>query len=482
MALESRNGMYVEVIANNDTVTLAQDQMLQTEHGSGAINISVGSANDYDLGLRFVVDNSFGVGDVNMNSGAFIIPAGATYQFVVVPDGANKKFERRKPAWLGLGTEDEIQLMLSNAKAIGKTVELADGDIPVTETLTAPLVTGNRIRGKGAMEAILPNHPLRGLGSSLVWQGDRSGSTVSTDSYGSGTPGSRPVGTLLHYQGRELSLEHLAFHGALSAELAPQPPAQPVAKCPLGLLINTTGAGLGTGKLHVRKVVFDYFDTAVQAGTTLNEANCDTSAWYDVHFLRCNTGLKTINLQGMGHTFYNLRVGLTTTAFDFFAGGDLTCYRTFVGSQTTLLKFNNDTPTGFGPNAGQYHFYGLKLDAQAHTSKLVEMEVGNYYADIIFDGLHVGYGVTTDYMFNISNWTTLQINHSKNIREGMFRWNTTSARSLIIVENSRLYGNVTDPAMLFDTANSTGSCRCIVRNCVVDGSNTVLDYDAVLTG
>ena len=482
MALESRNGMYVEVIANGDTIALTQDLMLQTEHGSGAISINVGTASSYAMGLRFVIDNSLGIGDVNMNSSAFIIPAGATYQYTVVPDGAGKKYVQRIPVWLGLGTEDEIQLALNNAKVTGKDIELAGTDIFVTETLTTPFATGNGIRGKGAMDAINPNNNLRGLGSSLVWQGDRSTETADTTVWDGAVVNEevpRPLGTLLHYRGREMSLEQFAFHGARHAEISPSP----IAKCPVGLLINTSGAGLGTGKLHVRKVVFDYFDTAIQVATLLGEGNCDTSAWYDVTFNRCNTGMKTINAQGLSHTFYNLRVGLTDVVFDYLAGGDLTCFRTFIGNTTTLLKFNNDTPAGFGLNGIKYHFYGMKIDSQVHTSKLVYMEAGTYYADIVFDGLHVGYGgVTTDYMFNIANHTTLQVRNAKNIREGMFRWNTTTAKSLIVVETSRLYGNVTDPAMLFDVANSTGACRCIVRNCILDGTNTILNYDAVLTG
>jgi hypothetical protein len=478
MAIEVVNGMSVEVIVNSDTIALTQDLYLQTEYNSGAIAVSVGAASGYSLGLRFIVDNSRGVGDVNMNSGAFIIPAGAVYQYTVVSDGGGgKKYVQRLPVWLGLSTEDEVQLALNNAKATGKSVELAGGEIAVTETLTAPYVVGSGIRGKGATESVPYTHPLQGLSTRLVWTGDRTDATTSTISQnGSATVSTRPLNTLLHYTGGDMSLEQFALDGAYRSDID-----LAVAKCPLGLLINRTGNGIGTGKIHARKLTFNYFKTAIQLGVTLNEFNCDESSWYDVAFNRCDVGMKTVNIPGMSHVFYNLRVGGTTTVFDYHAGGDLTCYRAFIGGTTTLLKFN--ATAGFGPNNAKYHFYGLKVDAQAQTSKLVDMPVGNYYADIVFDGLHVSSNTpTTEHMFKVADTTTLQVRNSKNVRQGMFRWNTTSAKSLIVVENCRLVANVANPATLFDAANSTGSCRCIVRNCILDDTNAVLNYDAVLTG
>jgi hypothetical protein len=474
--------MYVEVIANGDTIALTQDLMLQTEYGTGAIGINVGAASGYALGLRFVIDNSLGAGAVTVNSGTFVVPAGAIQQATVVPDGGGKKYELRVPVWLGLSKENEIQFALNNAKATDRTIELAGGDIQITQTLTAPFVVGNGIRGKGATESIAYDHPLQGVASSLVWNGNRDPllTTATTAWTGVSTNSARPTNTLLHYTGGDMSLEQLSFDGAYRSQINPPP----VAKCPLGILINRTSGGIGSGKIHARKLMFEYFITAIQVGVELYEHSCDESAWYDVCFSRCDTGMKTVNLQGMGHTFYNLRIGGTNVAFDFSAGGDLTCYRTFVGSTTTLLKFNNNTPSGFGNNTGKYHFYGIKVDAQGNESKLVDMALGGYDADIVFDGLHIGHNlpIPTAHMFNISNSTSLRVDNSRGLRPGVFRWNTTTNQSLIVVENTRVGFGLTSPDQLFDVTNSNGSCRCIVRNCLLDGTNTILNYDAVLTG
>jgi hypothetical protein len=472
------NGLEVVEITNGFNNTLPdQDMYLQTLQGSGAIGITVGAASTYALDHRFVVDNTRGTGAVSVNSTTFSVAAGAIKQVTVVPDGAGQKFDVRDPNWLGLSKESDLQTALTNARAIGKPVELAGGEIPVTATLTTPYVLGSGMRGKGVGEPVAYTHPLQGLASRLVWAGARNSNTTSTTAWtGSATSSTRPLNTLLHYQGAEMSLEQFCFDGATRAEIDAQ-----VAKCSLGLLINRTGNGIGTGKIHARKIAFDYFDTAIQVATLLNEHNCDESAWYDVSIDRCGTGMLTKNTQGMGHTFYNLRLWRTGIGFDFQAGGDLTCYRAFLADQITLLKFRNTTPTGFGLNASKYHFYGVKTDSQAFGSTLVDMDAGSYYADIVFDGLHLGWSssIPASHKFKIADRTTLQVRNSKNIHANYFRWTTTLSKSLIVVENCRLFG-VSSAADLFDAANSTGQCRCIVRNCYFDDTNTVVNHDAVL--
>jgi hypothetical protein len=477
------NGLEVVEVLNSFSNSLPdQDMYLMTDPGLGNISISVGAASTYALDHRFILDNTRGNGTVNVNSSTFTVDAGTVKQVTVVPDGAGKKFDVRDPKWLGLSTESDVQNALTNARKAGRTVELAGGEIPVTTTLTTPFSIGGGMRGKGVAEPLAYTHSLQGLASRLVWAGGSRGSgTENTNAWtGSVTPTVRPLDTLVHYTGSDMSLEQFCLDGATRSQID-----ESIAKCSLGLLINRTANGIGTGKIHARKLTFNYFDTAIQVGTHLSEHSCDESAWYDVMIDRCGTGMLTKNLQGMGHTFYNLRFWRTNIGFDFQAGGDLTCYRTFLSDEITLLKLRNQA-SSFGLNNGKYHFYGVKTDAQGEYGKLVDMEAGsNYYSiDILFDGLHVGTNTLTNYdhMFHIADRTILQVRDSKNLRKGMFRWTTSTAakannQTFIIVENCRLMSNVTAALDLFDSANSTGSCHVIVRNCIVDGSKNVLNAD-----
>ena len=476
-------GLDVMLEAATESVTLSEAHMrLKNAYGAGGVSVTLTASN----GDLFTINNADGGGAVNFNSGALIVPKGMSYQVSV---GASTALTKRK-ILSDINNEDDVQESLCRAKELGSVTDLAGGEIMVSDTLLSPHVFGGGLRGKGVAEPIAYGHSLQGIASRLIWAGSRDPEAVAdTDWYGNPNGGAnslveddpRPRDTLLHITGGELVLETLCLDGATRDQITG---GSPVAKCPVGVLVNRTGLGIGTGEFHARKLALNYFEVGIQFATNLWEHSCDATTWYDVFFHRCDTAVKTRNIQGMGQVFFRPRFWQTPIGFDFEAGGDLTCYGAYSASNFTFLKFRNDDYRGFGGNNSKYHIYGMKLDANARESLLVDMEAGDayidYQADILFDGLHIGLGATTATMFNISDATALHVRNSKNLRNSMFKWNTSGSKSLIVVENCRLNSNVASAVDLFDAANSTGTCMCIVRNCYVDGSNAMVNFSSVL--
>lgn len=484
------SGLDVLLIAATESVSLTAPHMrLKNAYGASGVNVTLTASN----GDLFTIDNSDGGGAINFNSGALIVPKGMIYQVSV---GASTTLTKRK-ILSDINNEDDVQESLSRAKQLGSVTDLAGGEIMVTDTLLSPHVLGGALRGKGVAEPIAYGHTLQGIASRLIWAGDRNPASVLSMAYWGNPPkepgvplqsptllpSTRPRDTLLHVTGGELVLETLCLDGATRDQITG---GSPVAKCPVGVLVNRTGPGIGTGEFHARKLALNYFEVGIQFATNLWEHSCDATTWYDVFFHRCDTAVKTRNIQGMGQVFFRPRFWQTSIGFDFEAGGDLTCYGAYSASNFTFLKFRNNDAYGFGGNNSKYHIYGMKLDTSARESLLVDMEAGDsyidYQADIVFDGLHIGVDAapTSATMFNISDATALHVRNSKNLRNSMFKWNTSGSKSLIVVENCRLDNNVAAPEDLFDDANSTGTCMCVVRNCYVDGSNSMVNFSGVL--
>lgn len=316
----------------------------------------------------------------------------------------------------------------------------------------------------------------------------------------------RPVNTLFHYKASGFVFENMAFHGATRNDINLS-----VAKCPVGLLVNQTWGGIGTGKTYMRGVIFQWFTVALKIAVDKYEANCDESSYYDVAFGDCETAVEINNGQGMGHHFWHPRFGQVTNCFFIKAGGDLKTYGGLVGNNvgglstpTSYFRFDgSQVGFNFGQNNANYYSQGLKIDSQATGMLLVNQDSAyeGYYSNITFDQLHFpspqngsgeqpywGYTVLSP-AFKIAGVSNLHITEAVNLQRGMFRWYSgANGACRITIKDSKLWwgsggATITSVLDLLDIAGSTGDCYIKIENCYQYNSlEPFEDYEGIVTG
>ena len=223
--------------------------------------------------------------------------------------------------------------------------------------------------------------------------------------------------------------------------------------------------GIGTGKMKFYDVLMAGFNIAIEVGQNVDDENCDESSFYNFVSLYNTEMMRFRTKQAMGFKFYNLRVGITPTVFHYQAGGDLNVFGSFVGHQTSYLKFSNP-PLGFGQNVAYYLVKGIKVDNQARNSKIVDMAAGSYYANIQIEAPHFSTTgpVWENEAFLLADHTHLTVSKARNLMANMFRWNCSSTATTITLEDCEVWTSVTDVMDLFDLTNSHGTVRVTVPN------------------
>lgn len=502
----------------------------------------------------------------------------------------------RIPPKHNITTQAELQDVLTNIQTYGVDAELSPGWVLCTSTVSTNYVTGGVIRGRSLGLSLNTTHPLYGVVSAVVWNGDRAttgtltstydgaarqfitgtgvnsatdvitttsnhGWTTGTGVYYSNNGGSvsvgltsasyyyaravavnqisfhptaldatnntnkinltstgsethillkavdRPLNTLFHYKASGFVFENMSFIGATRNDINLS-----VAKCPVGFLMNQTWAGIGTGKVYMRSVIFQWFTVALKIAVDKYEGNCDESSYYDVAFSDCETAVEINNGQGMGHHFWHPRFGLTTNCFFIKAGGDLKTYGGLVGNNpgglvtpTSYFRFDgSQSGFNFGQNNANYYCQGLKIDNQATGMLLVNMDPAYeaYYSNITFVQLHLpspqdsvgaaqpywGYTSTAP-AFKIAGVVNLYVSEAVNLQRGMFRWYSgVNGVCRITIKDCKVWWGNTGAAItsvldLLDVAGSTGDCYVIIENCYTyDSLAPLADYEGTVTG
>ncbi len=316
----------------------------------------------------------------------------------------------------------------------------------------------------------------------------------------------RQLNTLFHYKASGCVFENMSFLGATRNDMVAL-----VAKCPVGFHMNQTWAGIGTGKVYMRYVIFQWFTVALKIAADKYEGNCDESSYYDVAFADCDTAVEINNGQGMGHHFWHPRFGQVTNCFYIKAGGDLKTYGGLIGNNvgglvtpTSYFKFDGSANGfNFGQNNANYYSQGLKVDSQATGCLLVNMDSSyvGYYSNITFDQLHLpspqnssgteqpywGYTVTSP-AFKIAGFANLHVTEAVNLQRGMFRWyNDGTGVCRITIKNCKIWWGsggtaITSVLDLLDIAGSTGDCHVTIENCYTYSSlEPFADYEDVVT-
>jgi hypothetical protein len=373
------------------------------------------------------------------------------------------------------GVTSTLQTATTNDKENEVSIELATGTYLDTTTVNVINGLGGGWRGKGAIDCTAEssashtrNHTIR------QFDGTKTGTTPH-----------------ILYERGGFYMEHLTLLGKTPTQILNDTGTN----TPIGIQVRrATGAyaGIGTGKLYFNNVFMGGYDIGINRADGLDgaaNANCDENSYYNMLFARCGVGFQSNNAQGLSDKFYNLRVGNTPVMFNYLAGGKLHVTDTTMFQANTLLKLNNDTPGGYGPNGSRWTFRGVDLDSGARNAKLLDCEAGmGIYGHIIFDGVHLcrnGTEVWDNECWHMGEIGLLTIKDAFGLQAGMIKVTAPIAgsKTTIIVENSvALNGYITTAPDLIHE-DSSGSFRLIVRNLLeVDSTSLLVDsYNQVLT-
>lgn len=372
---------------------------------------------------------------------------------------------------LGQTSFSALQDAITNDKTNAQPVEVKGGDLNCTSTLQIINGSGGKLVGQGGTDIAEQSSDLLKANSTLIYTGTKS----------TGTPH-------IKYERADYKISDINLYGKSATDIRNDTGTN-TDICLQMTRASGSYVGVGTGKLRMYDVTMAGYNVGIEIAQSLGDGNCDENSFYNLFAYKVDTLVKVNNGQGLSNAFYNLRGSVVDTYFDYYAGGKLHVFGAFVAHPSTFLKMRNDY-VGFGHNNAVYTIRDLDYDSQALGSMVVDQEPGRpYYADILVDRVHFcmnGSDVWTNAAFNLGDTTILKVTHGVNVQADMFTWNTALNASVIIVDSCKTWTNVSTAADLFDLSNSTGNCRCIVRNCHRYNTYNLLDsgvlYDQVLTG
>lgn len=339
----------------------------------------------------------------------------------------------------------QLQAALTGDATRVRPTQIA-GTITLTDTLNIINGNGGGIVGVGQTESLGPGNLLQKQFSRLVWAGARTGVTP-----------------IIEIDRADPVLRDLSIDGATRAQMDASSPA----KAKVGIqLSRATGsyAGVGSGKIHANNVGIAYCETCLRVGEAAADVNCDESTFIDMFCDRFDTGVEFVNGQALGWHFINARFRNTDSASDacfrYLGGSNLKVWGSLITNQCTYLKFEDDTPSQFGAQ-GNYMIDGLKVDAAADNSKMLDMDEGQlYYGRVTFRGLQLPNEAATWTMplFNVVGDTILILDECLNLPPGCIEWDEVAGgRPAVIVQNCTFRhdsGTAMTVADLFATTNS----------------------------
>lgn len=323
---------------------------------------------------------------------------------------------------------------------------LAVGRHRVDEAIVVPKGTGGRCLGEGSgMLLDNPNSPLQGKVSAITGGGFE--------------------GPLIQLSGTdETYLDMTLAFGDIGMRLVDR-------------------TGLGSGKLHLGRVMYHDLKTAIQCGEEPADNNCDIITGVDVSVVNCDTFLKLVNAQSMGHRFLMSKVDRVGTLVEVQGGGCvyLDAPQVLTGG-CTIFRLTGDARRT-GTNNGKFICANFKADSKAY-SNLVLCE-SDYDANVDFafiDGTFSRRAVDVPTRIYARGKQVIHVVRGKNVHKRFIRWNADPGNfATIVFSGCRLEG-VVAPSDLLDLAGgNTGTVRVLLRDCtnlegepINDGTATII--------
>lgn len=222
-----------------------------------------------------------------------------------------------------------LQWACSHAHQHRRAIAIPGGRWRVSETIDTPFRSGLVLTGNGVMDPKC-NETMQGSGTVLEWAG-------------------RPGGVLLRYCGRDGELGGFAIDGG--------------GKLGVGVLIEKTREGLGTGKAIFRPIYLYRMATGVQLGTSTKMNNCDLCTFERIEADQVEVVYRQTTEQAMDNRIERLVVRRCPVGL-WLEGGNLVVEQSLANQPgTTLCRV--PPSKGFGPNNGAIVLRGTKVDHQA---------------------------------------------------------------------------------------------------------------------
>jgi hypothetical protein len=442
---------HLVIASDGDLVPLPRNDMyVRVRLGSTATSITTSPSSSAPPNLRVTFDNTGGSGVLNVNSGEVQVPPGLVYVASVAGDGAGgQTFVVAGPTETPntLTSFGAVQAAIDADKENNRTLDFPTGELTFTETLVIDGGSGGGLFGKGRPEPILQSSSDSRSGTTIIYNGTKASNEAA-----------------IRHERTDVVYRDLVIQGKSTADVRNATGTN----TPRGIHV-VRAASVGSGKLEMFNVRMSGFDNAIVCGTNISDLNCDESHYYSVYSHKNDTFFQALNGQCLSHSFYGMRVDNTDTVFDYHGGGKLAVFGVEILSPTTLLHLDR-TDDGFGPNFSKWRFHDVNLDSQAVNSRLLTCEPNVDYAGskIYFDGVHLSFNspaLWTNELVNVSDNMLVKITDANNLCANAIRWNTLQGQSIVHIQNSHVWSNVSEAADLFDTANSTGNLLCIVENC-----------------
>ena len=240
--------------------------------------------------------------------------------------------------------KEKVDIIMRPLTTIETLRNLDEGDYPIEETVELPFTVGQKVCGIGAGQYIPPGKKYRGHTSNLLWEG---------------TGANDPI---LKVTGVGASIEKTTFVDA-----------------PIGILLTHPKRGLGTGKMVVRDCYFDECATVFQAGLATEEHSNDNVLLEKVTADNAESLLVLKNSQAMGFSLRDClaRGDRTKDIIDVFAGGCVYADNLTVINGDCILRLRSRKEGGknnIGSSNGLYTLRNIKLDQEAGTCKIVQMD------------------------------------------------------------------------------------------------------------
>lgn len=362
-----------------------------------------------------------------------------------------------------------IQSALDNDRENGRRLELACGEITVTDTLDIDGGTGGGLHGQGAREAVAADNANARGGSVVIYNGTKAANEA-----------------LFSQTRTNFIYRDSAYQGKSTADLL----ADTGTRTPIGLHV-TRGPSYGSGKTRLYNTRWSGFGRAIVMGDAMADLNCDETRCYDAVSFRNGTFFQARNAQSLGHYFYGLTALETDTIFEFLGGGKLLVSGCDLLTEATFLHLDATDEDGWGQNFSKWTFRDINLDAQAINSRLLTCVPGLDYfgSKVRFDGVHLSMndpGGWSNELINVGDNMRVRLNDVSHLCAGAIRWNTTTSKSSIHIRGCDVWSNVEEVVDLLDPSESTGSLRVIVENCYLDGTYNLLNsgtlFNEIRTG
>ncbi|MCZ7648462.1 MAG: hypothetical protein M5U26_24915 [Planctomycetota bacterium] len=301
---------------------------------------------------------------------------------------------------------------------------LPPGNLLISKTVATPFVGGGMLIGCGRSERTRPDHPLHGGVSALVWTGEAGG-------------------TVLKIQGADLEVRDLAVYGRVDA-VTPT-------RAGIGILVTKPDLkGLGSGKHQFSSLQIQDCDVGFQVGERSVQSNCDNLVFGFLRITGCTTGIRVVNLQGMGFKFDYLHTRYVDEGIDFMGGGNLWVDSWKIISGKVGLRLR-DVPKAIGSNNASYTINMVKIDDNGGKFKMVQMD-GAKPAKITLNEGHIAYDEYSGAPFiEMKGASSLTMRDWYNLQRGMIHAKfEKDAKPNILVERSRLSGGIKSAADLLE--------------------------------